>query len=123
MRSVRAALLCLAAVLVAACGPAVPQLTKLEPGDVVLAFGDSLTFGTGVGRGDAYPAVLGRLISRKVVAAGVPGETSEQGLRRLPAVLDEVNPRLLVLCHGGNDFLRKTGEESAAANVRRTYSR
>ncbi|HEX5628320.1 MAG TPA: GDSL-type esterase/lipase family protein [Usitatibacteraceae bacterium] len=84
----------------------------------MLAFGDSLTFGTGASRQEAYPAVLERLISRKVVGAGVPGETSEEGLRRLPGVLEEVKPQLLVLCHGGNDFLRKMGEESAAANVR-----
>ncbi|MGD9954112.1 MAG: GDSL-type esterase/lipase family protein [Burkholderiales bacterium] len=84
----------------------------------MLAFGDSLTFGTGTTPAQAYPAVLSRLVSRKVVAAGVPGETSEEGLARLPGVLDEVKPALLVLCHGGNDFLRKLGEEAAAANVR-----
>jgi lysophospholipase L1-like esterase len=114
----RAAFLALAALAVAACGPAVPKLPKLDAGAVILAFGDSLTFGTGATPAQAYPAALGRLVSRKVVAAGVPGETSEEGLRRLPGALDEVNPQLLILCHGGNDFLRKTGEEAAAANVR-----
>lgn len=107
-----------AAALVAACGPAVPKLPKLDGDAVVLAFGDSLTFGTGASLEQAYPAVLSRLISRKVVAAGVPGEVSAEGLARLPGVLEEVKPQLLVLCHGGNDFLRKTGEEAAAANVR-----
>lgn len=107
-----------AALLLAACGPSVPKIPKLDNGAVVLAFGDSLTYGTGASREEAYPAVLGRLISRQVVGAGVPGETSEQGLQRLPAVLEEVKPQLLILCHGGNDFLRRTGEEAAAANVR-----
>ena len=106
------------AALLAGCGPSYPKLPALAAGEVVLAFGDSLTFGTGASRQEAYPAVLERLFSRKVVGAGVPGETSEEGLRRLPGVLEEVKPQLLVLCHGGNDFLRKMGEESAAANVR-----
>ncbi len=108
----------LAAAALAACGGDVPRLPKLDPGAVILAFGDSLTFGTGATPAQAYPAVLSRLVSRKVVAAGVPGETSGEGLARLPGVLDEVKPALLVLCHGGNDFLRKLGEEAAAANVR-----
>lgn len=107
-----------AALALAACGPSAPKLPRLGADAVVLAFGDSLTYGTGASPGEAYPAVLSRLIARKVVAAGVPGETSEQGLRRLPGVLEDVKPRLLVLCHGGNDFLQRTGEEAAAANVR-----
>jgi lysophospholipase L1-like esterase len=85
----------------------------------VLAFGDSLTFGTGVQPSESYPAVLERSVGTiKVVNAGVPGETSAQGLARLPAVLDEVQPRLLILCHGGNDFLRKLDERAAKENLR-----
>ena len=53
-----------------------------------------------------------------MVNAGVPGEISGDGLRRLPGVLDEIQPRLLILCHGGNDFLQKQSETAAAANVR-----
>jgi lysophospholipase L1-like esterase len=108
----------LAAIALTACGGSKGKLEKLDASAVVLAFGDSLTFGTGAGATESYPAVLERSIGRKVVNAGVPGETSEQGLERLPAVLDEVNPRLLVLCHGGNDFLRRLDEGAAARNVR-----
>ncbi len=113
-----AALVALVALVLAGCGPKVPQVGRLDAGAVVLAFGDSLTYGTGVSPEQSYPAVLERLIARKVVRAGVPGETSGEGLARLPGVLEEVKPQLLVLCHGGNDFLRKMGEETAAANVR-----
>jgi lysophospholipase L1-like esterase len=118
MSVVRACAFACAALLLAACGPAVPKLPKLDGSAVVLAFGDSITFGTGASPQQAYPAALGRLISRKVVAAGVPGETSEQGLARLPGVIEEVKPQLLILCHGGNDFLRRMDEGRAATNVR-----
>lgn len=107
----------LSAALLAACGkPA--QVSPLANDDVVLAFGDSLTFGTGASPGESYPAQLQTLIGRKVVNAGVPGEISSDGLQRLPALLEEVKPKLLILCHGGNDFLRKLGEAPVAANVR-----
>jgi lysophospholipase L1-like esterase len=77
-----------------------------------------LTFGTGANSQASYPAVLQLLINREIVNAGVPGEVSGAGLERLAGVLDEVQPTLLLLCHGGNDFLRNLGEQQAAANIR-----
>lgn len=84
----------------------------------ILAFGDSLTYGTGADTGESYPAQLQELTGRKVVNAGIPGEVSADGLARLPNVLDETQPRLLILCHGANDLLRALGEQQAAENVR-----
>ena len=104
--------------LLAACGGSSTKLEKLASGDAILAFGDSLTFGTGAKPEESYPAVLERAIGRKVVNGGVPGETSEEGLRRLPQALEEARPRILVLCHGGNDFLRRLDERRAADNIR-----
>lgn len=108
--------LCLA--LLPACGPPVPKVSKLDAGATILAFGDSLTFGTGAAPNDSYPAQLERALGRKIVNAGVPGEISADGLKRLPEVLDEVKPKLLILCHGGNDYLRRMSEAEAAANIR-----
>ncbi len=116
--SVLGATLLLAACALAGCGGSAPKLSELPADAVVLAFGDSLTFGTGAQPQASYPAVLEQLIGRKVWSEGVPGEVSAAGLARLPAALDYYQPRLLILCHGGNDFLRKRGDAQAAENLR-----
>lgn len=104
--------------LLSGCGPSVPKLAKLAPQDVIVAFGDSLTFGTGASEAESYPLVLGQLLARKVVRAGVPGEVTEGGLVRLPEVIDEHKPKLMIVCLGGNDMLRKVDEAQTKANLR-----
>ncbi len=102
----------------AACSDAPPPLPRLGAEDVVLAFGDSITYGTGARPEESYPEVLAQLIGRRVVGAGVPGEVSANGLQRLPEVLDEVKPKLLLLCLGGNDMLRKVESVVIESNLR-----
>jgi lysophospholipase L1-like esterase len=109
--------LALIALLASGCGQKA-RLAPLPPDAVVLAFGDSLTFGTGAREDESYPSQLAQLSGRRVVREGVPGEVSATGLARLPGALDEHRPRLLLLCHGGNDFLRRMPKAEAAANVR-----
>ena len=103
----------------AGCGNKVPTVAKLASTDVVLAFGDSLTYGTGAKAEDSYPVVLGQLIGRTVVRSGVPGEQTAGGLERLPEVLDEHKPRLVIVCLGGNDMLRKGTPANIEANLRK----
>ena len=111
------ALLAACMLLASGCGQKL-KLPPLAPDAVLLAFGDSLTYGTGANEDESYPAQLARLTGRRVVREGVPGEVSAAGLARLAAMLDEHRPRLLLLCHGGNDFLRRMPKEQAAENVR-----
>jgi len=117
-RRLAAGLMLAAALLMAACGGKAPSLPRLGTDAVVLAFGDSLTFGTGASENQSYPAALQGLIGRKVYGAGVPGEVTAAGLARLPSALEYYKPQLLILCHGGNDFLRKVGKQQAAENIR-----
>ena len=92
---------------VVGCDP-IPKLDPLSKDAIILAFGDSLTSGKGAPKQQAYPARLQSLISRTVINAGVPGEVSLSGLRRLPSLLKQHQPDLVIICHGGNDILRQS---------------
>jgi lysophospholipase L1-like esterase len=93
-------------------------LPALAADATILAFGDSITFGTGAGEYESYPAVLMNLTGRKVVNAGVSGEISSTGVQRLPELLEREHPALLILCHGGNDLLARQNHQLIADNLR-----
>ncbi|NVK43382.1 MAG: arylesterase [Oceanospirillaceae bacterium] len=106
MRALRRYLAPVAAcLLLAGCGGE-PELDYLPPGSKVLAFGDSLTYGTGAAPEQSYPARLARATGWVLVNAGVPGELAEDGVERLRALLEQETPVLVLLCHGGNNLLR-----------------
>jgi len=106
------------ALVVASCGQRVPRVAPVGPSDVIVAFGDSLTYGTGAAENESYPAVLAQLIQRNVVRSGVPGETTGGGLARLEHVIEEHRPALMIVCLGGNDMLRKLDETQTRNNLR-----
>ena len=101
-----------------ACNPSSGSLTKLPSNAVILAFGDSLTYGTGASEKHDYPSELSKLTAMQVVNAGRPGEISGDGAKRLPALLDQYQPDLLILIHGGNDMLKKIPVEQTAGNLK-----
>ena len=116
MRRLAFTLLLIAALV--SCGERVPRVPAVGPNEVIVAFGDSLTYGTGAAESESYPVVLAQLIGRTVVRAGMPGEVTTQGLARLPQVIEEHRPALMIVCLGGNDMLRKVDEMQIRSNLR-----
>jgi acyl-CoA thioesterase I len=102
----------------------VPAVPVSGPKRLVLAFGDSLYAGYGLGRGESLPDAIGRRlratgIDAEIVNAGVSGDTTAGGLRRLAYTLDRLGrtPDLVVLGLGGNDVLRQVDPAETRANL------
>lgn len=88
---------------------------------VIAAFGDSISAGFGVEPGKSFPDDLQRLIDSadlhyRVVNEGVSGDTTTDGVERLPSVL-ALHSAIVVLEFGGNDGLRGLPVESTRANL------
>jgi acyl-CoA thioesterase-1 len=87
----------------------------------IVAFGDSLTAGFGVAAEQAYPARLQRRLEEqglryRVINAGVSGDTTAGGLRRVDWVLKS-RPHFVILELGANDGLRGLNIEQTKANL------
>jgi len=93
--------------------------TALPAGSKVLALGDSLTAPHGVKPGEDWPTLLGQKTGWAVINAGISGNTSAQALDRLPGLLDEHQPQLVLVSLGGNDMLRKLPQEQTVTNLGR----
>ena len=102
-------------VLAAGCGG--PKEAALPAGASVLALGDSLTAGYGVSAQQAWPVLLAGHTGWTVVNGGISGDTSAGSLDRLPALLEEHRPVLVLVTLGGNDMLRKLPEGDTVANL------
>jgi len=102
--------------LVAACNKAKQE--AIPPGSQVLALGDSLTAGAGVTTEEAWPNLLAQQTGWVVTNGGVSGDTSEAALRRLPALLHQHEPVLVLVTLGGNDMLRHLPQQETVANLK-----
>ena len=100
---------------------AVPGLAAQGSERVVVALGDSLTAGFGVAADEAWPALVEARLRRegypyRVVNAGVSGDTTAGGLRRVDWVLRN-RPEVAVVALGANDGLRGLGTDAMEANL------
>jgi acyl-CoA thioesterase I len=94
---------------------------------VIVALGDSLTAGLGVGADEAYPALLEARLRRegfsyRVVNAGVSGDTSAGGLRRVDWAL-RLSPAVVIVALGANDGLRGQPPDALRDNLTRIIER
>lgn len=100
-----------------ACGDDKGQAAALPARSVVLALGDSITQGVGADAQAAWPLLLAKESGWQVINGGVSGDDSAQALARLPKLLDEHRPTLVLVSIGGNDFLRRQPESATRANI------
>ena len=81
-----------------------------------VAFGDSLTAGFGASGGNDYPTLLSKNIGRTILNKGVPAETTENALGRVEEIV-RLQPRVVLLCFGGNDGLQQLPMDKTFANL------
>jgi lysophospholipase L1-like esterase len=91
---------------------------NLSAGQRIVAFGDSLTFGTGATGGKDYPSQLSEIISRPVINAGVPGDTTASALKRLEKDVLAYSPDIVLITLGGNDLKNGIGADTAFENLK-----
>jgi acyl-CoA thioesterase I len=92
-------------------GPSAP------PNADVVAFGDSITFGTGTTSDSNYVAVLSRRVGVDILKSGVPGDTTGSALSRLDATVLARNPKLVIVLLGGNDLLEGVPVQTRINNI------
>ncbi|MCM8801205.1 MAG: GDSL-type esterase/lipase family protein [Candidatus Omnitrophica bacterium] len=105
-------------VIISLIGCAKKEIKNIDSkGKNIICFGNSLTVGYGAQPGQDYPSLLAKLISFPVINAGIDGDTSIEGLRRIKTDVLDRDPLLVIIEFGGNDFLRKISYEETAKNI------
>ncbi len=93
------------------------RVTNYPPKNAtIVAFGDSLVSGYGATPGNDFVSILSRTIKRDIMNQGVSGNTTADGLLRVEEVF-EVDPGIVILLLGGNDFLKRVPEPTTRANL------
>ena len=105
------------------CDKSVEKYAAIPQGATVLILGDSLSYGTGANNGanagEDYPSLLTKTTGWNIINQGLPGDTTAGGLARLPDLLEQYQPKLLIVELGGNDLLRQTSPVEITQNLNR----
>jgi lysophospholipase L1-like esterase len=94
-----------------------PIVNEDPVGVNIIAFGDSLTEGIGAGEGESYPDQLSARIGLPVFNRGVSGETTADAMARLEEDVLSQDPKIVLLCLGGNDVLKRSPVEETFSNL------
>lgn len=107
------------ALVLAGCGSE-PEIANLDStGTAIVALGNSITYGYGVPSEQTYPALLSEALDVEIINAGRNGDTTASGLQRLERDVLDLDPRIVIVELGGNDFLNKVPREETFANLDR----
>ncbi|WP_019518952.1 GDSL-type esterase/lipase family protein [Faucicola boevrei] len=93
-----------------------PTEAKIARGSKVIALGDSLTYGYGAEKHQAYPTILAKKTGWQIRNAGINGDTSAGVLARLDEIIQQ-KPSLVLLGIGGNDVLRRVNPSETTENI------
>ena len=108
-------LMCAAAAAITGCSQSITN--KDSQGQEIICLGDSITEGVGAGAGEDYPSILGKKLAVEVINAGIRGETTRDGLKRIERDVLQKNPRLVIIEFGANDFFLKIPQEETFKNI------
>ena len=86
-------------------------------GTDIIAFGDSLVYGTGASsEKKSFVSLLSAQIDQPIINLGVPGDTTQDGINRLKE-LDAYHPKVVILLLGGNDYLKRIPVDTTFHNL------
>lgn len=111
----KALLFCFVVVSTVSCSKKSEEF--LLSSDIIVAVGDSLTYGYGTTLDKSYPVVLSGLINMTVINEGINGDTSSGVLERIDQIIKDQNPKMIILGIGGNDMLRRTPRDETVRNI------
>lgn len=121
--SIRMPLLCVVVLCVSAGGCRNhdwPVVHDGAAGNVIVAFGDSITAGEGAVPSETYPAHLAELLGKPVENLGRSGDTTADGRSRLQQVIGH-GPDTVIITLGGNDILQRVPRDETLRNLRTIF--